>query len=151
MKCLTLSVTIFTLLSTCVQADSDPYGLLFTAPEQRARLDNRFNDQSPRTDSSSATGNAQAQLAHTLKLNGTLISSSGKKEVWINGESQFAAGNIQTGNIRLLNADKVRVKASASARAHDMKPGQILDPNTGTVNEAFQQTVTPPLPADNIQ
>ena len=139
MKHLTLTGALFALLSTCIQANDDPYGLLFTTPDQRARLDNRFNSHITGSDLKTGAVSGEHQVARPLKLNGTLISSSGKKEVWINGESQIAAGGKQSGNVQLLKANKVRIKQSSSGQTHDMKPGQILDPTTGTISEAYQQ------------
>lgn len=143
MRHLMLSAVLFALLSACAQASGDSYGLLFTTPDQRARLDNRFNSHSNGSGFKADTVSSERQAAQPIILNGTLISSTGKKEVWINGESQLAAGDFKTGNIRLLDVNKVRIKPSTSGQAHDMKPGQILDPNTGTVSEAFQRASTP--------
>ena len=74
-----LTSALFALLATCAQADKDPYGLLFTTPDQRAQLDNRFNSHAASNDSQPGTVSGEQLVAHPLKLNGTLISSSGKK------------------------------------------------------------------------
>jgi hypothetical protein len=134
------SVIICILLSVGVHAGEDPYGRLFTTPDQRARLDNRFGHQSADNDSASGMGESGAhQSTRPLMLNGTLTSSIGKKEVWINGESQLAPGLTNSNRVRLVNAGSVRIKPASSGQEHDMKPGQLLDPNTGKVIEAYEQ------------
>jgi len=141
------SIALLALASICAHAGNDPYGLLFTTPDQRARLDNRFTGGNDISAPQSGETGAETQVVRPLKLNGTLVSSVGKKEVWINGERQLAPGENQNGRVRLLNVDRVRIKSAASSRAHDLKPGQVLDPATGNVTEAYQQAVKPPSPA----
>lgn len=150
MRHLTLSVCLFTLISAGVQASDDPYGLLFTTPDERLRLDNRFSDHGGSNGSQAGAAHTEPQSTRPLKVNGTLVSSVGKKEVWINGKSQFAPGDDSGGHVRLLNAGRVRLKPSSSGKAHDMKPGQILDPNTGAVSEAYQQLRVPAANTDTV-
>ena len=133
---------MFMLFSIGVHANNDPYGRLFTTPDQRARLDNRFDGQGTGNASAPGIAGNDHQDTRPLKLNGTLTSSIGKQEVWINGERQLASGERKSSNVRLLKAGSVRVKPSVSGQAHDMKPGQVLDPNTGKVIEAYQQAST---------
>lgn len=141
---------ILLLAAPGVQADGDPYGQLFTTPAERARLDHRFSAAADSTDSAQAGASvADTRAPRRLKVNGTVISSTGKKEVWINGESQLNPGQGSGGHVRLLDADHVRVQPTATGPSRDMKPGQVLDPNTGTVSEAYEQAVTPAIPADD--
>ena len=58
----------------------------------------------------------------------------GNQEVWVNGEGRLRSG-ANAARIQLLNRDKVQVR-SPGAAAHDMKPGQVLDPDTGQLREA---------------
>ena len=133
------------LMSTHVVADYDTYGLLFTNPDQRSRLDKRFEtngiEASAQTGSEHADG--QAAASQPLRLNGTLVSSVGRKQVWINGRGQMTTGVNQTAQVRLLNLHKVEVKAAASGVTHTLKPGQILDPSTGHVSEAYERVSRP--------
>jgi len=136
------SALLAALLAGCVSTQADPYGLLFTTPDQRARLDNRFISHGANDEASVGDGHTEPQVALPLKLNGTLVGNAGKKEVWINGEGQLAPGENSNAHVHLLTSDRVRVKPSASAPAHDMKPGQVLDPNTGIVSEAYERAGT---------
>lgn len=128
-------------LLTCTGAfGRDPYGLLLTTPEQRAQLDNRFN-----TDSGDAAGGtpgvpAEARAPRSLTLNGTLLSNTGKREVWINGRRQLTAASGSGPAVRLIGPDVVQVRPSASATSRPMKPGQIMDTTTGAVREAYAGT-----------
>jgi|GEM_PF-1773782 len=144
------STLFLVLLAGSVHADDDPYGLLFTTPDQRARLDNRFSaNAGDDTRGDAEQLQSEPQVMRPLKLNGTLVSSVGKKEVWINGEGQLAPGEARNSRVHLLNSDRVQVKTSLSGPAHDMKPGQVLDPNTGVVSEGYEQasaTAATPAP-----
>jgi len=133
------------LVSTQVAAEHDPYGLLFTSPDQRARLDNRFGMSGGDTSGQTGPGNSEsvAAVVQPLRLNGTLISSVGKRQVWINGRGQMAVRSNQSAQVRLLNSHKVEVRPAASGATHTLKPGQILDPSTGQVSEAYEQVSRP--------
>jgi hypothetical protein len=151
MKCQVLVASLLLLGADLGAAGDDPYGLLFTSPGQRAQLDNRFT-QTVNEDGVSATGDAgSSRTARLLKLNGTLISSGGKKEVWINGERQLDGSATQTSGIRVLSTDTVKVRSSVSGVPHDMKPGQILDADTGLVSEAYANTAAGQLDQPGIE
>ena len=142
-----LAVFLVTVVSTGVQAEPDPYGLLFTTPEQRARLDNRFNGAAVGdTESQADAAGVEPRAAPPLKINGTLVSSGGKKQVWINGESRIGPVQDSGGLVQLLNAIRVRVRPTT----HELKPGQVLDPNTGSVSEVYQLAPAPEPLADSI-
>lgn len=124
-------------------AARDPYGLLFTTPGERAQLDSRFAAGGGDDQASAAPVAEESRAPRPLKLNGTLTSSAGKKEAWINGELQLSTGSKQTARIRVLDSDRVQVRASLSGAVRNMKPGQVLDPETGKISEAYAGAAGP--------
>jgi hypothetical protein len=118
----------------------DPYGLMFTTPEQRSRLDNRFDGSDGKDTTAPANRPSDALAPQSLKLNGTLISNTGRKEVWINGRPQVTAATGAAADIRVLGPDVVQVRPSPTARPRQMKPGQVMDTASGEIREAYRKT-----------
>lgn len=137
MKASTAVTIAFLLFSACGAFADDPYGPLFTTPLQREQLDNRF-EAKVKPDAVSE-GESQAQHEPVLKLNGTLISNTGRKDVWINGRRQSPEDNAR---VRVIGPDKVQVKSVTAVRT--MKPGQILDTASGEVREAYREAAGQP-------
>jgi len=118
---------------------ADEFGTLFTTAEQRARLDIGVGDTAPATEGG-AGGTAQAAEApQPFKLNGTLIGRSGKKEVWINGQPQIHNSKRRHPRVNLVRSGSVHFKPAAGGVSRLMKPGQVYDPQTGTVRESYQR------------
>ena len=57
----------------------NPYGLLFTTPDERLRLDNRFSDHGGSNGSQAGAAHTEPQSTRPLKVNGPLVSSVGEK------------------------------------------------------------------------
>ncbi|MCO6412947.1 MAG: hypothetical protein J5I92_09400 [Thiogranum sp.] len=131
----------FPLLACVSAAAADPYGTLFTTPEQRARLDAARNGAAIAA-AAPDQGQGVTVKPEALKLNGTLVSSFGNKEVWVNGEPRLQGTDATGPRVQVLHPDRVRLQTSAGAAVHDMKPGQVLDPGTGQLREAWQQEQT---------
>ncbi len=127
------------LLPSGAALSADVYGNLFTTPEQRAWLD--ANRNGPRQGAAPVPGDAVAQSVQPepIKLNGTLISNGGAREVWINGQAQLKGSAAAGGRVRVLGRDRVQVRRSPAEQPHLMKPGQVLDPASGRVSESYQQ------------
>lgn len=118
---------------------ADDFGTLFTTAEQRAKLDKGAGDITPAIEGG-AGGIAQAaEVPQPFKLNGTLIGKSGKKEVWINGQPQIHSSKRRRTRVNLVRNGSVHFKPSAAGVPRLMKPGQVYDPQTGTVSESYQQ------------
>jgi len=121
---------------------ADEFGTLFTTSEQRAKLDKGISNAVPAAGGGTA-GAAQSTTApQPLKLNGTLIGRSGKKEVWINGQPEIHNGKRRHPRVNLVRNGSVHFKPSADSAPRLMKPGQVYDPQTGTVREAYQQILS---------
>jgi len=142
-------VNIYRLLATGLllaalssNLSADEFGTLFTTAAQRAKLDNGARDTAPVTE---GTGAGTAQAAETpqpFKLNGTLIGRSGKKEVWINGKPEIHNSNRRHPRVNLVRNGSVHFKPSATGAARLMKPGQVYDPQSGTVSESYQKALS---------
>jgi len=117
---------------------SDPYGTLFTTAGQRAKLDGRSADAEYKQPISGQHEGKDNSVT-PIRLNGTLLSSGGKKEVWLDGRPQLSSTSPERRRVRLLRTDQVQIKTSSESISHAMKPGQVLDPETGVVSEYYQQ------------
>ena len=126
------------LLAATAPAHADRYGTLFTTPEQRARLDAARNGV-PAEPVAQRQGDGAAAKNDEVKLNGTLVSSAGRKEVWLNGESQMRGSGVNGSRVRVLTSERIQFQSSPGATPHYMKPGQVLDPGTGELRESYQQ------------
>jgi hypothetical protein len=128
-----LLVTAMMLTPTASAADS--LGILFTTPGQRAALDAGGGDASAtaRTDNDKTTGSGPS----TITLNGTLISSMGKKEVWLNGEPSFAGHPKSAKNLKILPRNRVKIRPEPTSGAHVLKPGQVVNLGNGQVVETY--------------
>lgn len=130
--------TTLSLLAGTPAFGSDPYGQLFTTPVQRAQLDNRFTASSNTGEAeTSVTAVSDRQAPASLQLNGMLTSSTGKKEVWINGRRQLGDAFGSAARVSVLGPDAVQVRPALSARGRAMKPGQIMDLASGEISEAY--------------
>ena len=126
------------LLAATTPAHADPYGTLFTTAEQRARLDAARNGAAVEPVSQRQSDGAISKNEE-VKLNGTLVSSAGRKEVWLNGESQVRGTGANDSRVRVLNSERIQFQSSPGATPHYMKPGQVLNPGTGELRESYQQ------------
>ncbi|GMQ89291.1 MAG: hypothetical protein BMS9Abin09_0763 [Gammaproteobacteria bacterium] len=121
---------------------ADEFGTLFTTAAQRTKLDNGVSDTGSAT-GEGAGGTAQsAKTTRPLKLNGTLIGKSGRKEVWINGQPEIHNSKRKHPRVNLVRNGSVHFKPSAAGVPRLMKPGQVYDPQTGTVSESYQQNLS---------
>ena len=121
-----------------LSAEGDPYGTLFTTAAQRAKL-NGQPDTAQTAQSISGQEVDKSSAVAPIRLNGTLLSSEGKKEVWLDGQPQLSGAAPDKNRIRLLRTDRVHIQANNGTVVHAMKPGQVLDPETGQVSEYYQK------------
>ncbi len=128
---------LLTMLASNILADE--FGTLFTTAEQRAKLDSGVRDTGPVTGDATGGTAPSAKTFRPLKLNGTLISRSGRKEVWINGQPEIHNNKHKYSRVNLGRNGNVHFKPSAASVPRLMKPGQVYDPQTGTVHESYQQ------------
>ncbi|HHH43639.1 MAG TPA: hypothetical protein ENK49_05825 [Gammaproteobacteria bacterium] len=120
-------------------APADEFGTLFTTASQRARLDSGIrNTTSGKAGGSGGTAQT-AQAPLPLRFNGTLIGRSGQKEVWINGKPELHNSLRRHPRVNLVRNGNIQFRPAAAGSTRLMKPGQVYDPQTGAVSEAYQQ------------
>lgn len=136
-----LSIAALAPVSPC---SADDLGRLFTTPEQRARLDAARRGE-PAPERRDVAGTAVGH-APQLKLNGTLLSSTGRRQVWVNGTA--AHGRPETG-VRLLGSDRVQFELPGRDVRRVLRPGQVLDVSSGRVSESYLADAPPAPPAED--
>ncbi len=110
-----------------VQADDD-LGRLFTTPEQRARIEARRQGRAP--------VETPVAVVDRLRVDGIMISSDGRRRVWINGAG--VAPDAPGSEVSLFRDGRVRLELDAKGTRRDLRPGQVLDRITGEVHEGYQ-------------
>lgn len=129
MKTPTLFISLVILLSPCTTVLADPWGLLFTTPDERARLDSGQAESVP--SASSRSGRTKQQNSdQSVRVTGTLTSSRGKRTAWLNGKP---AGS----DVRVLGAGRVQLPAPSSNTTILIKSGQRFNPQTGEIAEGY--------------
>lgn len=124
-------------MESAMPAAAESFGTLFTTPEQRAQLDNATVPGS----SSDATGDTGEQVAienmQAIRLDGIMISSLGKKELWINGQPASAGTPPGIRRAQVGNDGLVTIHLNNAGASHSIKPGQRFLPSTGEIQEAY--------------
>ncbi len=124
-----LAISLILLLAPAAGALADPWGLLFTSPGQRARLDSGQAQPAPSASSSSG-GSSRERAALPVKLTGTLTSNRGKRVAWINGKPASR-------DVRVLGAGQVQLYTPSSESPLLIKSGQQINPRTGEIIEGY--------------
>ncbi|HFD80056.1 MAG TPA: hypothetical protein ENK05_06670 [Gammaproteobacteria bacterium] len=132
LRCLMLTLLCFPGMAATLHAD--PYGKLFTTPAQRAMLD-AHSDPSETIAADGDAEVANAAPARLIEFNGTLVSSSGRREIWINGQRD--RGLPPGYRLRPVGRDRVRLHGNADSRPRVLKAGQVLIPASGQVLEQY--------------
>lgn len=121
------SLLLFLVSGVC-QADS--LGRLFTTPQQRASLDAETGIKYENRNQN------KKEAAHHIKFNGSVISSTGKKNFWVNGK-KHRDNNPDKTRVYLTRSSQVRVQTPYSSQSRVIKPGQVLDLDSGRITESF--------------
>lgn len=121
---LLFGIALFGTLSSVAQAETEAYGRLFFTPERRTALDRQrtLNIQEVRT-----------SQGDTLRFDGIVQRSGGKRTTWINGRPQTEAEEATNGirvSVDPRNPGRVRVSAGDEGAA-EMKVGEALNRTTG--------------------
>jgi hypothetical protein len=117
------------LLITFGNSQADNLGRLFTTPQERAELDNNSGTKLANR------GDGNHTSAQKIILNGTVISSAGKRNIWINGK--IHTNNPNEPEAQIINSKQVKLDTPYGSQSHVMKPGQILNLDDWKVYEAF--------------
>lgn len=117
-------------------------GRLFTTPSERQHLDQMRSSGGLMSipDISATLPPADAPV----RFNGYVKRSSGRSDAWINGQH---AGSDQALGRRLGTGNTIRVHVPDSSRTVRIKAGQVMDPFTGRVREAYEAHTPDSAPA----
>ena len=133
MKKWLLTVATLILGGMTAPCASQDIGRLFFTPEQRAALDGRRKARMP--DKPSAV---PIVVSPTTRLDGFVRRSDGRSTVWVNGEALGESGpdapRIEPG--RSTDA-RVSVSVGDSGARTALKPGQVLDRDSGEVRDVL--------------
>ena len=122
-----------------LQAASPP-GLerLFATAAQRAQLDRMRREgvgSMAQDETTAGTGEVSRMI-----INGIVVGSDGRRMVWVNGRllPDRAVLGRTGARLRLVSNGRVAVKPSGQQRAILVKPGQVLELDSGKVQEAYE-------------
>ena len=147
------------LLLAAAAAPAAELGRLFFTPAQRAALD-AARKQNVRVEIANEDTERPQQPAapapRDLSVNGLIQRSDGKSTVWVNNKP--LAGDTAGGyNVTTRRGDnRVNLTAPDGGRSVQLKVGQTLEVQSGTVEEGFrrraaaapeEKPATPPAPA----
>lgn len=118
------------LLMTAATSHADSLGRLFTTPQERALLD---NENSIPPENRGTSGRSESKQ---IMFNGALISSTGKRNFWVNGKQQDNH-NPEEPRVYLTQSKQVRVVTPYSSQHTVIKPGQVLNLESGQITESF--------------
>ena len=129
---------------------AEPLGRLFYTPEQRAQLDvlrSRKHIAPP-----AAEPEKPPPAPEVLKYDGIVQRSDGRATVWINSRQIDGAkpgAQLPTGG-RLRADRRISVKLPQSGRDVDLRVGQRVDVQSGSVEEPYApnggESASPPVP-----
>jgi hypothetical protein len=139
---------LLALLIAPAMASADSLGRLFYTPAQRTQLDDA------RSHRSTAVPDAAAEVPQpqpALTYHGVVRRSDGKSTIWINNrpitDGQSLSGVAVLGRVRPDGA--LQLQLPEGKRAVDLKVGQTLEVDTGSVaeNYARQEALPQPVPS----
>jgi hypothetical protein len=111
---------------------------MFFTPAQRASLDVA---RSQRARATLATENADeaAPAAQTITYGGLIQRSDGRTTVWLNNQAVHDNNPAGAGAVvsRVRPDGSITLQAPQSARSVNLKPGQTVELQSGTVEEAY--------------
>ena len=123
---------------------ADTLGRLFTTPQERAALDSKSGIKLANR------GLDKNEASQQIKLNGTVISSTGKRNFWINGK-KHENNNPDELHLYLTNSRQVQIDTLNGSQSNIIKPGQVLNLNNGKIYESFTLDKTQPDKDRNVE
>jgi len=135
-------------LNCAAHAQDELGGRLFTTAAERARLDQIHRQNPTLSTALSSTTSAPASEPEQATLNGYVTRSSGKNTTWINQVAHEE--NEYSGRVHISQKPGHKAEISmkaAGGRRVNVKVGDTLDLQTGTLHRIDEPTETPPAPA----
>jgi len=109
-------------------------GRLFFTPAQRAALDSA-RKQNVRTELGNDNPQETAPLPQNITINGLIRRSDGKTTVWVNNRAVTEQQPNGVNVVPYKNDNRVKLTTPDSGHSVDLKVGQTLELNSGTVQE----------------
>ena len=129
---MTRALMLLVFIASIPPASAQELGRLFFTEEQRAALDARRKARVPDRPTAPA-----AATSSTTRVDGYVRRSDGPSTVWVNGESLGVEGTdaprIESGR----REGRVSVPVGDGAVRFSLKPGQVLDRNTGEIRDVL--------------
>jgi hypothetical protein len=120
------------LLAPTTDVLAQELGRLFFTPEQRAALDARRKARVPDTPTVAIVASP------TTRVDGFVRRSGGPSTVWLNGEPLGEHGADSPSIVRGPTSDpRVSVPVGDGGIRFSLKPGQVLDRNSGEVRDVL--------------
>ncbi len=123
-------VCCLVLLTPFSASRADSLGRLFTTPQERASLDSKSGIKLANRNT------AQSKASQHIKLNGTVTSSTGKRNFWVNGK-KHSNKNPDEPRVHLTKSRQIQIDTPYRSKSAIIKPGQVLNLGNGQVYEAF--------------
>ena len=141
------------MLPATSQAQESKLGTLFTSPEEREYLDYLRKDFVTRSElatfniqedvipdipvTEEEPGNAEPEIIE-YRFGGVMTRINGNRIAWLN-DKQTAESDLPS-TMRLVNSESgtTLLNIRANGRAYQLKPGQIINLETGSINESSQ-------------
>jgi hypothetical protein len=133
------------LASSLSQAESYPFGRLFTDDSERRVIDRlrRNSDRAPEVVNVEAIDLDQEigiQIAPTkVKFSGYIRRADGKYAIWLDGKSDLSKANSSAISVILAQDHSSAIFSSSNADA-TLLPGQIWYPEQGIVKDHYQES-----------
>ncbi len=129
---MTRALILLAFIASIPPASAQELGRLFLTEEQRAALDARRKARTPDRPTTPAT-----VTSPSTRVDGYVQRSGGPSTVWVNGESLGVEGTdaprIESGR----REGRVSVPVGEGAVRFSLKPGQVLDRNTGEIRDVL--------------
>jgi hypothetical protein len=118
-------------------------GRLFFTPAQRATLDSA-RKQNVRTEIGNDNPEEATPLPQNITINGMIRRSDGKTTVWVNNRAVTEQQPNGVNVVPYKNDNRVKLTAPDSGHSVDLRVGQTLELNSGTIQEGSSHPATSP-------
>ena len=125
------AIALVSLAAAAGPCGADELGRLFFTPEQRNALDARRKARVPDKPA------AQVVASPTTRLDGYVKRSGGPSTVWVNGETQADGTQPDSPQLPRSPDGRVSVVIGESGTRRGLKPGEVLDRNSGEVRDVI--------------
>ena len=128
---------------------ADALGRLFFNPEQRAQMDLARSKRIRATLSEEPAQEDAAALPETVTYNGVVRRSDGKNTIWLNSRSvpEGEMGGRTPVNSKLRPDGSLVIELPQANRCINLRVGQELELNSGSIAEPYARTAPLPKPA----